>query len=159
MDNQLILNEVILSKIDKDRIMFNNLDIDTELEEKVVVFKLYPSIDYSTFDYYLKEWIRGIVLEWYWDWNTPTNEIFQDKIKSCLKAGMVVILKSQCVYGSSTSKYAGWKALLDMWCVTWRNLTSESAYTKLMWALKKYNWDTCKIKEVLWQGINGDMLL
>ena len=49
------------------------------------------------------------MIEWFWDWNVPSDEEFKNQIEKCIESWMIIILKSQCLYWGTESKYAWWK--------------------------------------------------
>jgi len=61
-----------------------------------MTIKLMPGMDLDIFDYLIQSKVEGLILEGYGDGNVPTDKNFQDKIKMCIDAGIVVVLKSQC---------------------------------------------------------------
>jgi L-asparaginase len=121
---KLILNTEVLDKINRTILAeFKDLNIDLDLEDKVYLLKLFPGINYKIFDWLIGLWIKWLVIEWFWDWNVPSDENFRNYIKKCLDSWMNIILKSQCIFWKVKSNYAWWKALLDMWCISWDVLT------------------------------------
>ena len=57
-------------------------------------------------------------------------------IQRCVEDGVSVVVTTQCLYDSSNrGVYQVGNKLLDMGVIQGRDLTSEAAMTKLMWAI------------------------
>lgn len=136
---KLLLNETILNLI--EYFYPTNEEIYEDLEEKVFLLKLFPWMDYKIFEFLINLWIKGLVIEWYGDWNVPSDEEFKNYIKTFLDKGVYIILKSQCLYWKAESKYVWGKQLIKLWCIPWYWMTSEAALARLMRALKKWKTD------------------
>lgn len=150
---KLILNKEQVSKsnaiVEKQQTeLFENL------HAKVMPLKLVPWMDLSIFDYLVQSKVEGLVLEGYGDGNVPTSKEFQDKIAMCIAAGMVIVLKSQCHTGPAEHKYEGAQAVLNLGVISGMNMTSEAAYTKIMWLLtnkSRYNTKEMFATNVSWE--------
>lgn len=152
-DKKLFLNEhqiertkCILSQQSKE--IFDNINA------KVVTIKLTPWMDFKIFDYLVQAKIEWLVLEWYGDGNVPTNKGFQDKMKMCIDTGMVIVLKSQCHTGPAEHKYEWAQIALKSGIISWSTMTSEAAYTKLLWLLSnknRYDVKQMLTKDVAWE--------
>lgn len=128
--------------------LFENFSNDVQ------TLKLTPTTDLSIFDYYIKAWVKWIILEWYWDGNLPWEDEksefakwFQSKIGQCLDEWITIVLKSQCPYWTADHKYKWAQLLLDKWVLSAKNMTSESAQAKLMRVLWNYK-DKKEIKNI-----------
>lgn len=135
------------------------LDIDIEIEKNVELIKLTPWTDYNIFDFYRKSWKKGLVIEWYWDWNVPTDSEFQWKIQECIESGMIILLSTQCLYWERLFSYEWGRKLIDIWAIPVKYLTNEAAIAKLSWALRKYEWMPEEIRGAIQRDINGDSVL
>lgn len=158
--NQLIYNRELVDEINKNiKNTYSDLDIDTKLENKVYLLKMTPTTDYSIFEYFRNIKASWLVIEWYWDWNVPSDENFKKEIEKCLWAWIQIFLKSQCLSWLSQSKYSWWKTLIDMWCINPALLTSEASLAKLMWWIEKWKWKGFNISNLLNSNINWDLNL
>lgn len=135
------------------------LDIDTRIEKNIEQVVLHPFMDYSIFDYYRELWKKWIFIQGYGDANVPTSTDFQDAIKRCIESGIIILLWSQCIHWERHANYEGGKKLLDTWAILMRHHTNEAALCKLAWALKKYEWDSWKIRSAIERDVNGDLVI
>lgn len=158
-DNNLVLDNSLVNRINwKLEETSNKVDIDVSIEKQVYLLKLFPWINYDIFDFLMTSWIKWLVIEWFWDWNVPSDELFRSKVEMCIKWWMKIFLKSQCISWNSKSEYAWWKALIDLGCFNSVNLTSEAALWKMMWAISKSWWNEIILKQLLSQDVNWDSL-
>lgn len=147
-NNQIIKNNSILSEQSSE--IFDNVSA------KVANIKIVPWMDLEYFDYIVKSGIDWLILEGYGDANIPVDLKFQDKIKMCIDAGIVVVLKSQCHMGPAEHKYEWAQIALKAWVISWGTMTSESAYTKLLRLLSNKN--RYDIAQTFSKDIAGELL-
>lgn len=132
------------------------------LETRVEIVKLHPSCNLEIFDFLIQKWIKWIVLEGYGDGNVPDikteyGKKFYEKIQSCVESGMFIVLKSQCNTWNCDHKYSWANNLFELnkiwpWAiVSWYNMTTPAAYTKLMRSLKNGNPKEDMKKNISWE--------
>lgn len=154
-NKNLILNQHQLEK-NKAILAQQSKEIFDNIHAKVISIKLTPGMDLKIFDYLIQAKIEWLVIEWYGDANVPTDKSFQDKITMCIDAGMVIVLKSQCHTGPAEHKYEWAQEALKSGVVSWSTMTSEAAYTKLLWLLSNKN--RYDVKQMLTKDIAWELL-
>lgn len=152
-DKKLLLHEKQVWRV-KSVLIQQSKEIFDNINAKVVMLKLVPGMDLKYFDYLVDAGVEGLILEWYGDANVPTDKEFQDKIRMCMNIGMVIVLKSQCHTGPAEHKYEWAQEALQSGVISWSTMTSEAAYTKLLWLLSnknRYNIKEMFNKNVAWE--------
>jgi L-asparaginase len=118
----------------KEEIRENNkLSLEVKIDTKVLDIKLTPQVEPDLFGKLLG--YKGFVIEGYGDGNISDNLI--PVIIKLIKGGKVVVLASQCAYGHVEHKYRGGLMAVKNGAISVRDMTKESALTKLMWCMGK----------------------
>ena len=82
--------------------------------------------------------LKGVVLETYGSGNAPTDSWFIESLERAIGRGIQIINVTQCSGGSvMMGKYESSEALKKMGVIDGKDITTESAVTKLMILLKK----------------------
>jgi L-asparaginase len=147
------INSLPLGYLVRERLRWRNkpprpkgkLQLRTQLDTRVITVKLAPQLDADFFKSLAS--YRGILVEGYGDGNVPTNLV---PVLSRLAKKRIVVLASQCTYGSVLHQYEGGAALMRNGALSSHNMTTEMACVKLMWALGqskdrsviRRSWDT-----------------
>jgi L-asparaginase len=107
-------------------------DISTD----VFLLKLTPGLDPAIFDALVAMGYKGIVIEAFGLGGVNVlNEGLQG-IRRAVEAGISVVVTTQCLYDSSDLRvYQVGNKLLELGVIQGRDMTSEAAMTKLMWAI------------------------
>ncbi len=146
---------------------------NTKFEKKVAIVKAYSGSDPGVIDWYIKKGYRGIVIEGTALGHVPTGESgtkagsFDKKmswipyIKKAIKAGIVVVMASTCLYGRiHPFVYRNLRLAHDTGMVYGDELPSdmlpEVAYIKLAWVLGQTK-NPEKAKQMMIKNICGEI--
>jgi L-asparaginase len=106
------------------------LELRTKLNASVALITLTPQLHPDFFKTFVS--FDGLVIEGYGDGNVPNYLI---KVLTSFARRKVLVLATQCTYGSTHHRYEGGKALIEAGALTAGNMTKELALTRLMWSL------------------------
>ena len=131
-----------------------------ELDSKVALLKLIPSMDASLLDY-MAEHYDAVVIESFGVGGLPSYDSgdFYSSIEKWISMGKVVVMTTQVTQeGSNMSVYeVGQKIKNDFGLIESYDMTLEATVTKLMWILgQTKNHD--RIRELFYRTINHDIL-
>lgn len=131
-----------------------------QLDSRVVVLKMFPSIDQETIKAILNiKGIKAVILETYGAGNAPSRKWFIDLIAQAINKGVIVLNITQCEVGSvNMSLYETGRELAIVGVVSGLDLTTESAIAKLMFLLGR-QYDQKYIKKQLSLPLVGEMTL
>ena len=108
----------------------------TDISDEVFLLKLTPGISPRIFDALAHMGYKGIVIEAFGLGGINILGEGLDAIRRCLQAGINVVVTSQCLYDSANlGVYQVGVKLLELGVIQGRDMTSEAAMTKLMWAI------------------------
>ncbi len=129
----LKFNEHLLFKNLKDE----KLKVRKELEDGIVILKLFPGITKGTVKHILAiPHIKGVILETYGSGNAPTEKWFIDLLKETLRRGVQIVDVTQCVGGGVIlGHYETSRQLEQIGLISGKDITTESAVAKLMYLL------------------------
>ncbi len=158
-----------VAKVTSDGLVFSeqNLPINTkectlntEINPHVSLVKLFPGFDPKLLFAMVESGCKGIVIEAYG--LGGMNYIRRNMVGAVgklIRHGIPVIASSQCLYErSDLTKYeVGREALLEG-AISARDMTSESAITKLMWGLGQ-GWDVHQIAEFFNTDVVGEVTI
>lgn len=107
-----------------------------DISGDVFLLKLTPGLDPKIFDMLADFGYRGIVIEAFGLGGMNVLNEGLDGIRHALARGVSVVVTTQCLYDSSDLRvYQVGTKLLELGVIQGRDMTSEAAMTKLMWAI------------------------
>ena len=108
----------------------------TQLSKDVFLLKLTPGLSPDIFDTLTSMGYRGIVLEAFGLGGINVLGSGLERIRRAVEKGVSVVVTTQCLYDSSDLRvYQVGNKLLELGVIQGRDMTSEAAMTKLMWAI------------------------
>lgn len=111
-------------------------ELMTDISTDVFLLKLTPGISPAIFDSLVSMGYKGIVIEAFGLGGVNVLNEGLDGIQRAVDAGISVVVTTQCLYDSSDLRvYQVGNKLLQLGVIQGRDMTSEAAMTKLMWAI------------------------
>ena len=108
----------------------------TDISDEVFLLKLTPGLSPKIFDALVDMGYKGIVIEAFGLGGVSFLSEGLSGIRKAIGQGISVVVTSQCLYDSSDLEvYQVGTKLLELGVIQGRDMTSEAAMTKLMWAV------------------------
>lgn len=133
--------------------------LKTDISEDVFLLKLTPGLSPRIFTALADMGYKGIVLEAFGLGGINVLNESLEAIDCLLKKGINVVVTSQCLYDSSDlGVYQVGVKLLQLGVIQARDMTSEAAMTKLMWAIGQ-GYDPGAIANLFATNLAGEVSL
>ena len=130
------------------------VEINTNLEERVALIKVYPGIEGDIINYYVDKGYRGILLEGTGLGHAP--ETIFDNIKYAVENGLLVSMASQCINGRvNMNVYSNGRKLLRLGVIPCEDMHPEVALVKMMYLLGNYSLEDAK--KLLIENLKGEI--
>ena len=111
-------------------------ELKNEISRNVFLLKLTPGLNPAIFDMLSAMGYKGIVIEAFGLGGVNVLHKGLRGIRRCVEDGVSVVVTTQCLYDSSDLQvYQVGNKLLELGVIQGRDMTSEAAMTKLMWAI------------------------
>ena len=129
------------------------------ISSNVFLLKLTPGLSPEIFDTLTDMGYRGIVVEAFGLGGINVLGSGLEGIRRAVEKGVSVVVTTQCLYDSSDLRvYQVGNKLLDLGVIQGRDMTSEAAMTKLMWALGQ-NMNQQQIAALFAENLAGEITI
>lgn len=127
------------------------------LSQNVFLLKLTPGLNPALFDVLAAMGYKGIVIEAFGLGGVNVLHKGLRGIRRAVEDGISVVVTTQCLYDSSDLRvYQVGNQLLDLGVIQGRDMTTEAAMTKLMWALGQ-NMNPEQVKDLFEKSLAGEI--
>ena len=111
-------------------------ELRTDISRNVFLLKLTPGLNPAVFDMLAAMGYKGIVVEAFGLGGVNVLHKGLRGIHRAVEDGISVVITTQCLYDSANLEvYQVGNKLLELGVIQGRDMTSEAAMTKLMWAI------------------------
>lgn len=128
-----------------------------EISQSVFLLKLTPGLNPAVFEMLAAMGYRGIVIEAFGLGGVNVLHKGLRGIRRAVEGGISVVVTTQCLYDSANLEvYQVGSKLLELGVIQGRDMTSEAAMTKLMWAIGQ-GMNPEEISELFQNNLSGEI--
>ena len=132
-------------------------ELRSDVSKNVFLLKLTPGLNPAVFDMLAAMGYRGIVVEAFGLGGINVLNKGLRGIHRAVEDGISVVVTTQCLYDSSDLRvYQVGNKLLELGVIQGRDMTSEAAMTKLMWAIGQ-GLEPDQIKQLFEKNLAGEV--
>lgn len=132
--------------------------IHTEMEENVVLLRLFPGITTATIRAFLTPPVAGVVLQTYGAGNGPSNrQDVLNLLSEASKRHILILNCTQCTVGSVIPSYETGKAMEDAGIASGYDMTPEAALAKLSYLIGRKDLTYEQKHELLKENMRGEL--
>jgi len=133
------------------------LELDSDLSNKIAHVKLYPGINFelykTVFDH---DQVDGVVLETFGAGNAPSDIQFSKMLAKFIEEGGIVLNITQCITGKvKQGRYTTSSLFNKIGVISGGDMTTEAAITKMMFALNHQNKNN--VHKLLSKDLRGEV--
>ena len=129
----------------------------TEISREIFLLKLTPGLNPAVFDVLAAMGYKGIVIEAFGLGGVNVLHKGLRGIRRAVEDGISVVVTTQCLYDSANLQvYQVGTKLLELGVIQGRDMTSEAAMTKLMWAIGQ-GMNPEEIKDLFGKNLAGEV--
>lgn len=134
------------------------LNVHTDMDTNVAILKIFPGMTENYVNSVLStRGLRAVVLETFGSGNAPSLPWFLEKIRKCAGDGIVIVNVTQCQAGAvDMSTYANGAILEEAGVISGKDITTESALTKLFYLLGVFK-DSEDVKKYMATPLRGEI--
>ncbi|MCQ2737893.1 MAG: Glu-tRNA(Gln) amidotransferase subunit GatD [archaeon] len=133
----------------------NELELNNDVESKVALIKSFPGITEELIEYHIDKGFKGLLIE-----GTGLGHVPDYLVKPLQRAkdeNIAVVMTSQCLYGTvNMNVYSTGRLLVDAGVISGMDMTPETAYVKLAWALGQTD-KVDEVKDIIQTNIAGEL--
>ena len=131
------------------------------LDNNVIIFSLFPGIREDLIRHIIHTPnLKAIVMRTFGSGNAPQSSWLLRALKEGTANGKIIVNISQCLQGAvEMSRYDCGYHLQEAGVISGRDMTVESAVTKLMFLQSHYPNDPDRVRQLMQQSIRGEMTI